>query len=129
MGLKKQQQNQSSSNLFHSVIVNEQMGSKKRGYTIQEHRAWLPKLLVLWICLVCIASWGIYTNMDEQYKERRKEVLVSMCDQRARMLQDQFSVSVNHVHALAVMVSTFHYYKNPSAIDQVLLFQFHSFKP
>ncbi|KAK4484097.1 hypothetical protein RD792_011317 [Penstemon davidsonii] len=41
-----------------------------------------------------------------------------MCDQRARMLQDQFSVSVNHVHALAILVSTFHYYKNPSAIDQ-----------
>uniref|UniRef100_A0A164SP81 histidine kinase n=1 Tax=Daucus carota subsp. sativus TaxID=79200 RepID=A0A164SP81_DAUCS len=56
--------------------------------------------------------------MDAENKERRKEVLVSMCDQRARMLQDQFNVSVNHVHALAVLVSTFHYYKNPSAIDQ-----------
>ncbi|KAI3782758.1 hypothetical protein L2E82_12813 [Cichorium intybus] len=41
-----------------------------------------------------------------------------MCDQRARMLQDQFRISVNHVHALAVLVSTFHYYKNPSVIDQ-----------
>ncbi|XP_010271197.1 PREDICTED: histidine kinase 4 isoform X2 [Nelumbo nucifera] len=49
---------------------------------------------------------------------RRKEVLESSCEQRARMLQDQFSVSVNHVHALAILVSTFHYYKNPSAIDQ-----------
>lgn len=42
-----------------------------------------------------------------------------MCDQRARMLQDQFRVSVNHVHALGVLASTFHYYKNPSVIDQV----------
>ncbi|MFQ6649174.1 hypothetical protein Gotur_023208 [Gossypium turneri] len=56
--------------------------------------------------------------MDADNKVRRKEVLSSMCDQRARMLQDQFSVSVNHVHALAVLVSTFHYYKDPSAIDQ-----------
>ena len=62
---------------------------------------------------------AIYNRMDAENKERRNEVLVSMCDQRARMLQDQFSVSVNHVHALAVLVSTFHYYKNPSAIDQV----------
>ncbi|CAH1425817.1 unnamed protein product [Lactuca virosa] len=41
-----------------------------------------------------------------------------MCDQRASMLQDQFRVSVNHVHALGVLVSTFHYYTNPSVIDQ-----------
>ncbi|WZZ01994.1 hypothetical protein YC2023_074322 [Brassica napus] len=61
---------------------------------------------------------GIYQWMDDTSKVRREEVLVSMCDQRARMLQDQFSVSVNHVHALAILVSTFHYHKNPSAIDQ-----------
>ncbi|KAF3795470.1 Histidine kinase 3 [Nymphaea thermarum] len=41
-----------------------------------------------------------------------------MCDERARMLQDQFNVSMNHVHALAIMVSTFHHGKMPSAIDQ-----------
>lgn len=61
----------------------------------------------------------IFTQMDVDTKLRRKEVLGSLCDQRARMLQDQFSVSVNHVHALAILVSTFHYYRNPSAIDQV----------
>ncbi|KAG5037905.1 hypothetical protein JHK82_018721 [Glycine max] len=48
----------------------------------------------------------------------RTEVLGSLCDQRARMLQDQFSVNVNHVHALAILVSTFHYYRTPSTIDQ-----------
>lgn len=48
-----------------------------------------------------------------------EEALVSMCDERARMLQDQFAVSVNHVHALAILISTFHYQKNPSAMDQV----------
>lgn len=47
-----------------------------------------------------------------------EEALVSMCDERARMLQDQFAVSVNHVHALAILISTFHYQKNPSAMDQ-----------
>ncbi|KAF8729516.1 hypothetical protein HU200_017455 [Digitaria exilis] len=41
-----------------------------------------------------------------------------MCEERARMLQEQFGVTVNHVHALAILISTFHYEKQPSAIDQ-----------
>ncbi|EOY01314.1 CHASE domain containing histidine kinase protein isoform 2 [Theobroma cacao] len=114
MGLKQQQSH------HHSVAVkvNEQMGTK-RGYTfIQANRAWLPKFLLLWVMVMAFLSTWIYKKMDADNKVRRKEVLSSMCDQRARMLQDQFSVSVNHVHALAILVSTFHYYKNPSAIDQ-----------
>ena len=39
----------------------------------------------------------------------------------------QFSVSVNHVYALAILISTFHYSKNVSAIDQVKVFQFSVF--
>ncbi|XP_042008592.1 histidine kinase 4-like isoform X2 [Salvia splendens] len=70
------------------------------------------------ILLMLFLSKNIYDHMDDEQQKRRKEVLVGMCDQRARMLQDQFSVSVNHVHALAILVSTFHFYKNPSAIDQ-----------
>lgn len=113
MGLKMQN--------HHSVVVrlNEQMGTTK-GYTfIQAYRAWVPKIMVLWIVLMAYFGMFIYNGLDAESKERREEVLTSMCDQRARMLQDQFSVSVNHVHALALLVSTFHYYKNPSAIDQV----------
>lgn len=94
-------------------VTNEQLGIKGK------YRAWLPKILFLWIIFMAFVGRVIYNRMDAENKERRNEVLVSMCDQRARMLQDQFSVSVNHVHALAVLVSTFHYYKNPSAIDQV----------
>ncbi|KAJ8510337.1 hypothetical protein OPV22_000771 [Ensete ventricosum] len=56
--------------------------------------------------------------------ERRKETLVNMCDERARMLQDQFNVSMNHVHALAILVSTFHHGKQPSAIDQKTFAEF-----
>lgn len=51
--------------------------------------------------------------------EKRKETLGSMCDERARMLQDQFNVSMNHIQAMSVMISIFHHGKNPSAIDQV----------
>lgn len=51
--------------------------------------------------------------------EKRKETLASMCDERARMLQDQFNVSMNHVQAMSILISTFHHSKNPSSIDQV----------
>lgn len=122
MGFAKMQQQQQQ--LQHSVAVkmnnsNGQVGNKKRSTFIQEHRALLSKGLILWTIFVGFISRGIYQWMDDTSKVRREEVLVSMCDQRARMLQDQFSVSVNHVHALAILVSTFHYHKNPSAIDQV----------
>lgn len=39
--------------------------------------------------------------------EARRRGLVSLCEERVRLLQDQFAVSVNHVHALAILVATF----------------------
>lgn len=102
-----------------ALRLHDQMGSKRKYTFIQAHRAWLPKFFLLWILLMALISCCIYSKMDDDTKVRRKEVLGSLCDQRARMLQDQFSVSVNHVHALAILVSTFHYYRYPSAIDQV----------
>ncbi|XP_010424955.1 PREDICTED: histidine kinase 4 isoform X1 [Camelina sativa] len=118
MGFAKMQQQQHSVAVKMNSSNNDQMGNKKGSTFIQEHRALLPKALILWIIIVGFISKGIYQWMDDANKIRREEVLVGMCDQRARMLQDQFSVSVNHVHALAILVSTFHYHKNPSAIDQ-----------
>lgn len=79
---------------------------------------WHTKLFVLWVLVAAIVSMWIFYSMNYDIIERRKETLASMCDERARMLQDQFSVSMNHVHALAILVSTFHHRKHPSAIDQ-----------
>ncbi|KAL6970050.1 Histidine kinase 4 [Sarracenia purpurea var. burkii] len=101
---------------FVAVRLNEKLGTKTKYAFL--NRAWLTRIFVLWVMFVSLLSYGIYKRTDADNKERRKEVLASMCDQRARMLQDQFRVSVNHVHALAILVSTFHYLKNPSAIDQ-----------
>ncbi|TKY61010.1 Histidine kinase 4 [Spatholobus suberectus] len=101
-----------------ALKLHEQAGSKRKYTFIQAHRAWLLKFLMLWILLMALIGWFIYNKMDADAKVRRREVLGSLCDQRARMVQDQFSVSVNHVHALAILVSTFHYYRTPSAIDQ-----------
>ncbi|CAL4952964.1 unnamed protein product [Urochloa decumbens] len=75
-------------------------------------------ILPLWILAwVLGAAWILYF-MTNQAVDKRRESLGSMCDERARMLQDQFNVSMNHLQALAILVSTFHHSKTPSAIDQ-----------
>ncbi|KAA8533325.1 hypothetical protein F0562_033142 [Nyssa sinensis] len=88
------------------------IGSKRVG------RTWWRKLLVTWIVFWTIVSLWVLGYMNSQAMEKRKETLGSMCDERARMLQDQFNVSMNHVQAMSILISTFHHGKNPSAIDQ-----------
>ncbi|XP_051114716.1 histidine kinase 2 isoform X2 [Andrographis paniculata] len=79
---------------------------------------WRKKLLVIFVLGGVIFSVWLFWYLHEDIRLRRKETLASMCDERARMLQDQFNVSMNHVHALAILISTFHHGKQPSAIDQ-----------
>nr|CAB3475279.1 unnamed protein product [Digitaria exilis] len=76
------------------------------------------KVLPVWVLFWVLFSGGIFWFMTSQAVEKRRESLASMCDERARMLQDQFNVSMNHLQALAILVSTFHHSKTPSAIDQ-----------
>ncbi|KAD2393456.1 hypothetical protein E3N88_40433 [Mikania micrantha] len=101
-----------------AVSLNDQQLGTKRKYTAYVPRKNQGKYLALWIIAFGFVAVHVYRCIDAGHQQRIQEGLVSMCDQRARMLQDQFSVCVNHVHALAVLVSTFHYYKNPSVIDQ-----------
>ncbi|KAL5722016.1 histidine kinase [Ranunculus cassubicifolius] len=108
-----------------AVILNERLAVKQRANKfIQLTKGLLLTMLLCWIILIACVSFCIYNKMEVDNLVRRMEFLVSMCDQRARMLQDQFSVSVNHVHALTILVSTFHFYKNPSAIDQETFAQY-----
>ncbi|KAL7587409.1 hypothetical protein Lser_V15G40927 [Lactuca serriola] len=81
-------------------------------------KAWLRKLLILWFVFGTILSLWLFWYLRSQAMEKRKETLANMCDERARMLQDQFNVSMNHVQAMSILISTFHHGKNPSAIDQ-----------
>ncbi|KAI3915457.1 hypothetical protein MKW92_023539 [Papaver armeniacum] len=69
-------------------------------------------------------SFWLFWSMNSNINLLRTEMLSNMCDERARMLQDQFNVSMNHVHALAILVSTFHHGKQPSAIDQKTFAQY-----
>ncbi|XWS75863.1 hypothetical protein CRYUN_Cryun01aG0128500 [Craigia yunnanensis] len=79
---------------------------------------WRKKLLIIFVVLGILASFWLFWHLNKKIILRREETLANMCDERARMLQDQFNVSMNHVHALAILVSTFHHRKHPSAIDQ-----------
>ncbi|EYU42086.1 hypothetical protein ABFS82_05G001200 [Erythranthe guttata] len=79
---------------------------------------WWRKLLIAWILCGIILSLSVFWYMSSLALDKRKETLASMCDERARMLQDQFNVSMNHIQAMSVIVSIFHHDKNPSAIDQ-----------
>lgn len=92
------------------------IGSKK------VKRALWRKILLTWVVGWFIVSLWIFSYMSLQGTEKRKETLASMCDERARMLQDQFNVSMNHIQAMSILISTFHHAKSPSAIDQVLVF-------
>ncbi|XP_042475704.1 histidine kinase 2 isoform X2 [Macadamia integrifolia] len=79
---------------------------------------WMRKLLYMLVLGGIALSIWLLWSMSKNVVLRRRETLANMCDERARMLQDQFNVSMNHVHALAILVSTFHHGKKPSAIDQ-----------
>ncbi|KDP29904.1 hypothetical protein JCGZ_18473 [Jatropha curcas] len=79
---------------------------------------WRKKLLIIFVLVGIVTSIWLFWHLNEKIVLRREETLANMCDERARMLQDQFNVSMNHVHALAILVSTFHHGKDPSAIDQ-----------
>nr|XP_017218287.1 PREDICTED: histidine kinase 3 isoform X2 [Daucus carota subsp. sativus] len=81
-------------------------------------KSWWRNLLVTWVLIGTLFSMWVFWYMNSQALEKRKETLASMCDERARMLQDQFNVSMNHVQAMSILISTFHHAKNPSAIDQ-----------
>ncbi|XP_043723721.1 histidine kinase 3-like [Telopea speciosissima] len=81
-------------------------------------RRWWKNLLIAWVIGWILVSFWTFWYMSSLVTERRKEAIASMCDERARMLQDQFNVSMNHVQALSILISTFHHGKNPSSIDQ-----------
>ncbi|CAA0831595.1 Histidine kinase 3 [Striga hermonthica] len=84
----------------------------------REKNNWWRMFLIGWLAMGIIVSLSAFWLMSSQANEKRKETLASMCDERARMLQDQFNVSMNHIQAMSVMISIFHHGKNPSAIDQ-----------
>ncbi|XP_074570062.1 putative histidine kinase 3 isoform X1 [Curcuma longa] len=93
-------------------LCNHYFGTKKVKETSR-------RLLFLWLAGWVLCAIWIFWLMNSQAVEKRREMLASLCDERARMLQDQFNVSMNHLQALAILISTFYHAKEPSAIDQI----------
>ncbi|CAN6549197.1 unnamed protein product [Malus baccata var. baccata] len=81
-------------------------------------KTWWRKLVFSWVVGWIIVSLWNFPFISSQASEKRKETLARMCDERARILQDQFNVSMNHIQAMSMLISTFHDGKHPSAIDQ-----------
>ncbi|XP_066310443.1 probable histidine kinase 4 isoform X1 [Miscanthus floridulus] len=74
--------------------------------------------VLVWVLGSATFGVVVHRNIRHAALQKMEEGLVSMCEERARMLQDQFAVSVNRVHALAILVATFRYEKHPPALDQ-----------
>ncbi|XP_073283286.1 histidine kinase 2-like [Primulina huaijiensis] len=99
-------------------LTQQQQLPKQAQFSSRTTGKWRKRLLVVFVFGGIITSIWLFWFLNEDIMFRRKETLASMCDERARMLQDQFNVSMNHVHALSILISTFHHGKQPSAIDQ-----------
>ncbi|KAL6911458.1 hypothetical protein ACP4OV_000263 [Aristida adscensionis] len=91
------------------------MGGKYGG---ERRRGWRRLAAAAWVVLAVACTAAVHWHLRRESMERAEERLFIMCEERARMLQEQFGVTVNHVHALGILVSTFHYEKFPSAVDQ-----------
>ncbi|XLT89175.1 hypothetical protein HN873_010928 [Arachis hypogaea] len=99
------------------------------GFKVQQHKyqsigsmklksGWVRRAFYSWILVCTLGGLYGFWRMSIHACEQRKESLISMCDERARMLQDQFNVSMNHIQAMSILIKTFHHNMNPSAIDQ-----------
>ncbi|KAF8107932.1 hypothetical protein N665_0116s0134 [Sinapis alba] len=102
----------STSGLKIPAFSHHLFGSVRFGKT------WWRKVVVAWVISWVLFSFWTFCYFSSQAMDKRKETLASMCDERARMLQDQFNVSMNHVQAMSILISTFHHAKVPSTIDQ-----------
>ncbi|KAM3395184.1 histidine kinase 2 [Capsicum galapagoense] len=102
----------------HPLQQQQQQQQQQARFSSRTGGKWRKKALVIFVFSGVILSIWLYLYLSADIALRREETLTSMCDERARMLQDQFNVSMNHVHALAILVSTFYHGKQPSAIDQ-----------
>lgn len=59
----------------------------------------------------------IFSHMCMDDMNVRKMSMLRMGDKRERMLQDQFTVSMNHVHTLVILISSFDHRRRPFAFD------------
>ncbi|KAF7052370.1 hypothetical protein CFC21_060480 [Triticum aestivum] len=101
-----------------AVLEEEEEEEEEGGWGWRARSKLSAVLAALWVVLVVTGVTALHRSLRHGALVKAEEGIVCMCEERARMLQDQFAVSVNHVHALAILVATFHYEKQPPALDQ-----------
>ncbi|XP_058210418.1 histidine kinase 2-like isoform X2 [Rhododendron vialii] len=104
--------------LFQQQLSPQQRQQQQVWSSSKSSRNWRLNVLIGGVVTGLVISGCLFWYIRKGDVSKREETLSNMCDERARMLQDQFNVSMNHVHALAILVSAFHHGKEPSAIDQ-----------
>lgn len=92
------------------------MGSKIDG----KMKRWLINGTVqVLLCLTISFCVGIHLQMKAQSTKTMEDWLQNTCEECAKNLQDQFPLTLSHVHSLALLMSTFHRNKTHFSIDQV----------
>nr|CAB3456261.1 unnamed protein product [Digitaria exilis] len=74
---------------------------------------------MVWVLCCLVFSVWIFSSMSSQAVEMRRDELTSMCEERARMLEDKVKVSMNHLQALAMVFSTLDPSKYPSGKEHI----------
>uniref|UniRef100_A0A7N0TE46 histidine kinase n=1 Tax=Kalanchoe fedtschenkoi TaxID=63787 RepID=A0A7N0TE46_KALFE len=108
-----------SKDKLHQPLVELQSKRQQQARRLTKKAGkWRKKFLWVFIIMGVSGSFWLFWHLYTDFHTRRVDTLSNMCDERTRMLQDQFNVSMNHVHALAILVSTFYHGKHPTSMDQ-----------
>ena len=97
----------------------QQQKRQQQTHTPKGAAKWREMLLLIFVLFEITASIGICLHWKNGVIFGREETLANICYQHAQMLEYQFSACMNKFHSLAILVSTYHHGKHPSAIDQV----------
>ncbi|OWM69212.1 hypothetical protein CDL15_Pgr025399 [Punica granatum] len=68
-------------------------------------KATLPLYCVLWLILLVIVSISVFKSANKFHTNKRNGKLASMCDLRAKMLQDQFGYHVNNSFSFVIFLT------------------------
>ncbi|CAM6065805.1 unnamed protein product [Sphagnum tenellum] len=101
--------------------MNAQMGGGGDSLWF-EH--WHTKLFILWVFFMALVSLSVYLQMNAEMLVRRRDTLKTMCEGRARMLENQFLASMNHVRALTALFTTLHISKQIAMFNQETFSQY-----
>lgn len=87
---------------------------------IKSKRARLPLCCVLWLIILGISSTSLYKIGNKFHTNKRNKALGNMCNERAKMLQDQFKHHVNDSYSFVAFLIQIRRMHHVLGDDQVL---------